>query len=153
MALPGILRRIAAAAALSTALAACAADGGSAEPSPTQLASEAAAAEPSALAADARDAVCEAFRIVEEEIRPAYDGGFETHELEEVGGIVSAGGIAIAALAGGLSDQAVADELTELGEAYELEGEQVAAQEEVDPTASDLLTDMVIAYGDQCPAS
>ena len=88
---------------------------------------------------------------MDEEIRPAYDEGFESDDLEEVGGIVSAGGVAIAALASGVSDPAVADELTALGEAYELEGEQVAAQEEVDPTASDLLTDMVVAYGDQCP--
>ena len=139
---------------IALVLAACAASG----ISPAATAPEAAAAtttaqaEPDAsgLATDAREAVCETFRIVDEDIRPAYDEGFETDDVEELGAIVSAGGLAIVALADGVNDPTVADMIRDLGEAYDEEGRQVAAREEVDPTAADLLTDLVIAFGDEC---
>jgi hypothetical protein len=63
---------------------------------------------------------------------------------------VSAGGLAIVALADGVNDPTVAQMIRDLGEAYDEEGRQVAAREEVDPTAADLLTDLVIAFGDEC---
>ncbi len=135
-------------------LSACAASG----ISPSVTASEAgdatttAEAEPDAsgLAMDAREAVCETFRIVDEDIRPAYEEGFETDDFEELGAIVSAGGLAIVALADGVNDPTVAKIIRDLGEAYDEEGRQVAAREEVDPTAADRLTDLVIAFGDEC---
>jgi hypothetical protein len=140
---------------ISLVLASCAAAGAS----PSAAAPEAAEAtatvqaEPSAsvgLATDAREAVCETFRIVDEEIRPSYDEGFHTDDAAELGAIVSAGGLAIAALADDVSDPSVAEMIRDLGEAYDEEGQQVAAGEEVSPTASDLLTDLVVAHGQEC---
>jgi hypothetical protein len=139
---------------ITLVLAACAASG----VSPSASAPEAAGAtstpeaEPDAtgLATDAREAVCETLRIVDEDIRPAYAEGFETDDFEELGAIVSAGGLAIVALADEVNDPTVAEMIRDLGEAYDEEGRQVAAREEVDPTAADLLTDLVIAFGDEC---
>ena len=151
------MKRIGIAFAVTLALAGC--GGTAASPSASAAsagsapASEAAPTVSQGLSADARGAVCETFRIVEEEIRPSYDQGFEAETPEdfaELGAVVSAGGIAIAALADDVSDPTVAEMIRTIGDAYEAEGAQVAAREQVDATAADALTDLVIAYGDAC---